>query len=46
MEEKKKDQKSTIRNIKTLSKLQEKVFSLFDDYSRVVSEAQWSKDYQ
>ena len=37
---KKKDQKSTMQNIKTLFELQEKVISLFDDYSRVVSEAQ------
>ena len=37
---KREDQKSTIRNIKTLFELQEKVISLFDGYSRIVSEAQ------
>ena len=36
-----KDQKSTIYNIKKLYESREKVVELFDDYSRIISEAKY-----
>ena len=36
-----KDQKSTIYNIKRLYESREKVVELFDDYSRIISEAKY-----
>ena len=39
------DQKSTIKNIKTLYESQEEVIKLFDDYSRIVSEAKYRTKY-
>ena len=38
---KSKDQKSTIYNIKRLYESREKVVELFDDYSRIISEAKY-----
>ena len=35
------DQKSVINNIKTLYESQEKVIRLFNDYSRIVTEAKY-----
>ena len=35
------NQKSAINNIKTLYKSRERVIKLFDDYSRIVSEAKY-----
>ena len=39
------DQKTAIKNIKTLYESQEKVIKLFDDYSRIVSEARYKTKY-
>ena len=42
---KSKDQKFTIKNIKTLYESWEKVIELFDDYFRIASEAKFRKEH-
>ena len=39
------EQKSAIKNIKTFYESREKVFKLFDDYSKIVSEAKYKTKY-
>ena len=39
------DQKRTINSIKTIYESREKVIQLFDDYSRIVSEAKYKTKY-
>ena len=39
------EQKSAIKNIKTFYESREKVFKLFNDYSKIVSEAKYKTKY-
>ena len=39
------DQKTAIKNLKTLYESREKVIKLFDDYSRIVSEGKYKTKY-
>ena len=40
------EQKIVIRNTKTLYESQEKVIKLFNDYSKIISEAKYKTKYQ